>query len=975
MALAGVLEIQLMSNMAKLMDDMNAAKGVVGDAMGKIENVVETAKKALIGLVAVSSVMKFSEMIQGTIEGAAKLDGLAKQAGVSGEALSALTQVGKLSGTSAEDIADSVNKMQKAMQTSSEGTGKAGDALKRLGIDFNSFKDLSPDQQMLAVAKAMDGFADGTGKSQVAMELFGKTGAKQLEFLSDLAATEGLHAKFTSEQITLSETYGKELIKLKASGEGWKAELAMGMLPALQQTAEAALQLVNGTGGLRDEIKRLSDDGSIANWTMNAVTGVTYVMDAFSYFKSLLQTVGIVAASFVTGFLDGLGTLGAVIIKVIKGEYSAAMGEVVLWNDRALERDKLLDASMKETWGTDTMGQRMREAIANVQAHGVAQEKAKPQIDGTNAAMKEQTEALASAQKAAWAFTDAAILLNDQLEAELQGHSKLTPAQKQEIQLTADIASGKIVMGSALEAATRSLIADSEGLEKHVKMMADEKKLQEDIAKDRDADLLAMYKNTASMQEVNNKLSEQITQVALGKDGYDRLVIARLLDEAAQKEQIAATSDQSAELLKQAQILRDRAALMETGIVVKEAAEAQKAWERTTHAIGDGLSSTLTDALMTGRSLWDAFKNYLINTILDGMIKNALSSVIQGALNGFSGSLGSMVSGALASVNLALSGGGAASVVGGGASVAGAIGGGGAVTAGVTGGGAGAAVGVDLGAAGGAGGAASGGAAAGLGGAALAFGGALAVIAIGNMLQQNQRPFEIASAGSISGLSLTRQQETMSGWTDVPINAVTYQKLKFTDGDMGFAYQIMGDGVPIAAVDASTFMNQYHGPASAVSLHGAGGGISGPKDYELNQVADLLTQLTQQGYDAATLINAGAGNYGLSEADVRLAGKSHNLPGFWAGGMFEGGLRIVGERGPELEATGASRIWDANTTASMLRSGGASDSELAEEMRLLREEVRGLRSEAQATAVHTAKTARLLDRAMPDGNSIQTVAV
>lgn len=91
------------------------------------------------------------------------------------------------------------------------------------------------------------------------------------------------------------------------------------------------------------------------------------------------------------------------------------------------------------------------------------------------------------------------------------------------------------------------------------------------------------------------------------------------------------------------------------------------------------------------------------------------------------------------------------------------------------------------------------------------------------------------------------------------------------------------------------------------------------------------------------------------------------VPAFATGGMFPGGARLVGERGPEIEVTGPSRIFDAATTASMLRSGGANGQELIDEMRLLRAEMR-------ATAGHTAKTARLLDRAMPDGDALATRA-
>lgn len=52
----------------------------------------------------------------------------------------------------------------------------------------------------------------------------------------------------------------------------------------------------------------------------------------------------------------------------------------------------------------------------------------------------------------------------------------------------------------------------------------------------------------------------------------------------------------------------------------------------------------------------------------------------------------------------------------------------------------------------------------------------------------------------------------------------------------------------------------------------------------------------------------------------QLAASALDIPGFATGGYHRGGLRIVGENGPELEATGPSRIFSAGETREILTS-------------------------------------------------------
>ncbi|HMS05345.1 MAG TPA: hypothetical protein PKD73_06080 [Burkholderiaceae bacterium] len=111
----------------------------------------------------------------------------------------------------------------------------------------------------------------------------------------------------------------------------------------------------------------------------------------------------------------------------------------------------------------------------------------------------------------------------------------------------------------------------------------------------------------------------------------------------------------------------------------------------------------------------------------------------------------------------------------------------------------------------------------------------------------------------------------------------------------------------------------------------------------VNAAADFVARAAAAGDARAILVGAQANKLNASDVaelakragldwtteQVRAAAASMGVPGFAAGGLHAGGVRLVGEYGPELEITGPARYWSASQTESMLRgaaSGGASDS-------------------------------------------------
>ncbi len=88
-------------------------------------------------------------------------------------------------------------------------------------------------------------------------------------------------------------------------------------------------------------------------------------------------------------------------------------------------------------------------------------------------------------------------------------------------------------------------------------------------------------------------------------------------------------------------------------------------------------------------------------------------------------------------------------------------------------------------------------------------------------------------------------------------------------------------------------------------------------------------------------------------------------PAFAAGGIHSGGMRIVGENGPELEVTGPSRIFNNASTMELL-----SGNNVVSAINVLNNNMELLRAEVRAGVTHNATTAKILTRVSPDGETL-----
>lgn len=189
-------------------------------------------------------------------------------------------------------------------------------------------------------------------------------------------------------------------------------------------------------------------------------------------------------------------------------------------------------------------------------------------------------------------------------------------------------------------------------------------------------------------------------------------------------------------------------------------------------------------------------------------------------------------------------------------------------------------------------------------------------------------------------------------------------------------------------VDIGGGFQRYTSSGGAVGIVNSAGAVTvfgkDGRTFGLSAIQEYVAQLLAAN-DLRTIYNEAVA-FGMSSADLdRFANgagtptlawaRSLGLPAFASGGDHAGGLRLVGEYGPELEATGPARYFDSAQTQRMLHGTGDAT---AAEMRALRAEVIALRQEIAAgqaaIAGHTLRTTKVLERASAPNGLYTTAA-
>lgn len=658
----GDMEVRLMADVARIQRDMDQARNVVTSAMDRIAGAINVAKAALLAFAVatgIGAIMAFvgglKSMIAGGIEAAASLNDLSIQTGASVAALMRFREIGATSDTTVESLAGAMNKLSKNMASTTEESKGLPNALRAIGLNFADFKKLNPDQQMITVARAMDNFGDGAGKSAAAMALYGREGARMLPFLKDLAGeSDAVTAALTEQEkaakaalAAMADNFGDNLTQIqRATAQTGKA-VSEGMLPALFEASTAFLAVTNQAGGLKDILKSLAADGSIATWTRNAITGLTYLADIMQINGRVAYGVLTILKTVVTQGAQAFMGLAKSMVQFIHGDYQDSwntIGETVA----TVKATAVSDANDLNKLFTDpTWGKKMREQLEVAKSVKAEASKNKPQVD-----LKPPVDAATNKE------VEKYLALLDKINGKEAGQD-------------ASFHSNVAILKQAYDAGKIGLEDYIVTIERYIKQQKFSRDIDkaaadtaENLAKMRGAlndERDAEFKAAVAEADANERAAETF---GMTKTQIELLTVARMEDRLAQAAALELDAAEIAQIERViAQKKRNAAALGTTDALeaTKKAADDQIAEAKR---IADSVEGSLTDALMRGfesgkgfaKNLIDTLKNMFSTLVLRPIISaivNPVAGAVTGAL-GFSGAANAATSAAGSAAGSAL---------------------------------------------------------------------------------------------------------------------------------------------------------------------------------------------------------------------------------------------------------------------------------------------------------------------------------
>lgn len=319
-----------------IIDGKNKAGAAFNEAEGQLNKLGLSAKAAGAYIAGALSITALAAFVKTSIDAADAASKSASAVGLAVEEYTALQYAAELAGVGAGELDAGLSKLNRTIDAAANGGQAQAEAFDRLGISVVDAggKVKSSEQVLAEIADKFATMPNGVQKSAIAMELFGRSGAKLIPLLNGGSAgleelrkeAEAYGLVISSDTAASAEAFNDNLSRLGKVTTGAGNQIAAGLLPSLESLSEL---LVN-----------VNKEGTASSTIATLLGGAMKV----------LATVVLVTANAFGSLGRFIGASAAAAVAVAKGEFSQAaeiMRDVGAENAR---EQGLMISRVKELW-------------------------------------------------------------------------------------------------------------------------------------------------------------------------------------------------------------------------------------------------------------------------------------------------------------------------------------------------------------------------------------------------------------------------------------------------------------------------------------------------------------------------------------------------------------------------------------------------------------------------------------------------
>jgi len=216
----------------------------------------------------------------------------AQKAGQTVETFTALSYAAKLADIDQQQLIVSLKSLSQNMVEAARQTGDGEAVFRRLGVSaLTASGQLRPTEQVLLdLAEVFASSADGAGKTEVAVKLFGKAGMDLIPFLNQgksgisalMSEASRLGVVLSKEDAEAANAFNDAIKRLESANRGLTLQLGGALLPTLTDAMEGFTKLVGKVRELGSETSQVSQNLKNMSDAFGQTSVGQGLMDAFT---------------------------------------------------------------------------------------------------------------------------------------------------------------------------------------------------------------------------------------------------------------------------------------------------------------------------------------------------------------------------------------------------------------------------------------------------------------------------------------------------------------------------------------------------------------------------------------------------------------------------------------------------------------------------------------------------------------------